>query len=44
MQMDEVSINEFEYNTQDQQLGAANVKARYNNKAYLLGVQYNRRF
>lgn len=44
MQMDEVKINEFEYNTLDQQLGAANVTARYNSKAYLLGVQYNRRF
>lgn len=44
MQMDEVKINEFEYNALDQQLGAANVTARYNNKAYLLSVQYNRRF
>lgn len=44
MFMSDVRVNEHEYDTQDNQLGLANVQAKYSNKAHLVGVQYNHRF
>lgn len=44
MLMDDVSINEFEYDTQGNQLGLANVQANYRNRAHLFALQYNHRF
>lgn len=44
MLMDDVRINEFEYDTQGNQLGLANVQATYSNKAHLFALQYNHRF
>lgn len=44
MLMDDVHINEFEYDTQGNPIGLANLQATYRNHAHLLAVQYNRRF
>lgn len=44
MWMPGVSVDEFEYNVQDQPLYQSRFQANYRNKALLIGMQFNRSF
>lgn len=44
MWMPGVSVDEFEYNVQDQSLYQSRFQANYRNKALLMGMQFNRSF